>query len=88
VADFDLLELNALNLTVHESRRVTKMMIRIAPAIRAALAADQADARRAGLLDLATGLPTSWTEYYRRATDAPRYPVAAELAAVIAHFDH
>ena len=86
-ADFELLELDAHKLTGPESRRVNKLMTRIAPAIRAALEADRQGAQQAGSLDRTTGLPSSWTEYHRRASDALRYPVAAELAAVIAGFD-
>lgn len=87
VADFELLELDAHTLTRPESRRVNKLMTRIAPAIRAALETDRQGAQKAGSLDPNTGLPSSWTEYHRRASDALRYPVAAELAAVIAGFD-
>ena len=86
-ADFELLERDAHTLTRPESRRVNKLMTRIAPTIRAALETDRQGAQKAGSLDRNTGLPSSWTEYHRRALDALRYPVAAELAAVIAGFE-
>jgi hypothetical protein len=86
-ADLELLERDARALTSRESRRVNKLMSRIGPAIRVALDADRQRAQNAGSLDPSTGLPSSWTEYHRRADNALRYPVAAHLAAVIAGFD-
>ena len=63
---------------------MVKLLARTSDAIRAALETDTADARVAGLLDHRSGLPLSWVKHHERALDAESYPVAAQLASVVA----
>jgi hypothetical protein len=81
----ELLDQPVINKDLDFSERAANLVQKVSTAVEDALAADRLNAASAGLLDSSTGLPLSWLRFHERALKAHTYPIAAHIAAVIAH---